>query len=64
MFLAFYFLPDFFHRVEVNPAHFQAARGHNPLNFAKASLEFNVRFLQGGFRFYTEVARKVDGCLL
>lgn len=45
-FLAFYLLPYFFHGIEVDAGHFQAAGGDNALDFAKAPLELAVRFLQ------------------
>lgn len=45
-FLAFYFLPHFFHGIEVDAGHFQAAGGDNTLDLAETTLKFEVCFLQ------------------
>ncbi len=45
-FLAFYFLPHFFHGIEVDAGHFQASGGDNTLDLAETTLKFEVCFLQ------------------
>ena len=45
-FLAFYFLPHFFHGIEVDAGHFQASGGDNTLDLAETTLKLEVCFLQ------------------
>lgn len=50
-FLAFNFLPDFFHDFQVNTGHCQAPGGDNLFHLAETALEFQIGFLQSSLRF-------------